>query len=77
MKLQNAGPLPAVAIKRTGTMVLLSSHSPVLRRDHAMGAAPGDPRRSIDSDSWKPGAPGHLYEESDLRCLLGQRPGNL
>ena len=32
------------AMKRTGTMVLLSSHSPGWNRDHAMGAAAGDPR---------------------------------
>ena len=31
-------------MKRTGTMVLLSSHSPGWNRDHAMGAAAGDPR---------------------------------
>lgn len=33
------------ATKRTGTTVLLSSHSPGWNRDHAMGAAAGDPRR--------------------------------
>ena len=32
------------AMKRMGTMVLLSSHSPGWNRDHAMGTAAGEPR---------------------------------
>ncbi|ERL22448.1 hypothetical protein HMPREF1986_00587 [Oribacterium sp. oral taxon 078 str. F0263] len=35
------------AMKRTGTMVLLSSHSPGWDPDHAMEAAAGDPRGGV------------------------------
>ena len=33
------------AMKRTGTMVLLSSHSPGWNRDHAMGITASIPQR--------------------------------
>lgn len=61
MKFQNTGQLPALAIKRTGTMVLLSSHSPLRKRTGSRnGDSSGRTPEEERSLLMEPGAPGRL-----------------